>query len=197
MVRWAKGFQLKPNHRQLGHRKLYVYEPQVYCTFTREFTSGHGLMRTVMVTLGSRYSLQCFASCFDILAHLDLPKFYSRPAACIRRPKFLFDLPSWWFAQVFFANAIFLLIRQSFTLPKFRAIRYYSCIGQSYRNASNHLCPLIYKILVMIFQQCISVIDVTIWRIHFMNYWGHDYYTTSLYCSNIIVFYRLVLVYMC
>ena len=99
MVRWAKGFQLQPNHRQLCHRKLYIYE-RVYCTFTREFTSGHGLMCTVMVMLGSRYSLQCFASCFDILAHLDSPKFYSRPAAFIRRPKFLFDLPSWWFAKV-------------------------------------------------------------------------------------------------
>ena len=69
MVRWAKGFQLKPNYHQLGHCKLYVYEPRVYCTPTREFTSGHGVMCTVMVTLRSRYSLQCFASCFDILAH--------------------------------------------------------------------------------------------------------------------------------
>ena len=97
----SERFQLKPNHRQLGHRKLYVYEPRVYCTFTREFTSGHGLMCTVMITLGSRYSLQCFVSCFDILVHLVSPKFYSRPAACIRWPKFLLHLPNWWFAKVF------------------------------------------------------------------------------------------------
>ena len=101
MVRWAKGFQLKLNHCQLGHCKLYVYEPQVYCTFTREFTSGHDVKCTVMVTLGSRYSLQSFASCFDILVYLDLPKFYSQPTTCIRWPKFLLDLPSWWFAKVF------------------------------------------------------------------------------------------------
>ena len=30
MVCWAKGLQLKPNHRQLGHCKLYIYEQQVY-----------------------------------------------------------------------------------------------------------------------------------------------------------------------
>ena len=83
--------ELKPNHRQLCHRKLYVYKPRVYCTFTRDFTSGHGLMCTVMVTLGSCYSLQCFAICFDILVHLDSPKFYSRPATCIRQLKFLLD----------------------------------------------------------------------------------------------------------
>ena len=44
----------------------------------REFTSGHGLMCTVMVTLGNRYSLQCFAICFDILVHLDLQKFFTK-----------------------------------------------------------------------------------------------------------------------
>ena len=99
--------------------ELYVYEPRVYCTFTREFTSGHGLMCTAMVTLGSRYSLQCFVSCFDILVHLDSSKFYSQPATCIRRAKFLLNLPSWWFA-----NAIFLLICQSFTPPTFRTIQY-------------------------------------------------------------------------
>ena len=87
VVCWAKGFQLKPNHHQLGHRKLYIYEPRVYCTFTREFTSGHGLMCTVMIMLGSRYPLQCFASCFDILEHINSPpKFYSQPASCIRWP---------------------------------------------------------------------------------------------------------------
>ena len=31
----------------------------------------------------------------------DSPKFYCWPAACIRRPKFLLDLPSWQFAKVF------------------------------------------------------------------------------------------------
>ena len=100
MVRWAKGFQLKPDHSQLCYRKLYIYELWVYCTFMREFTSGHGLICTVMVMLGSQYPLQCFASCFDFLTHLDLPKFYSRSATCIRLPKFLLDLPSWWFTKV-------------------------------------------------------------------------------------------------
>ena len=62
MVRWAKGYQLKPDHCQLCHSKLYVNELRAYCTFMREFTSGRGLICTVMVTLGSRYPLQCFAS---------------------------------------------------------------------------------------------------------------------------------------
>ena len=53
MVRWTKGLQLKPNHRRLGYRKLYIYDLRVYCTFMKEFMSGHGLMCTIMVRLGA------------------------------------------------------------------------------------------------------------------------------------------------
>ena len=53
-------------------------------------------------------------------------KVYCWPATCIRRPKFLLDLP--WtklvIHQSFFCQCNILLIRQSFTPPTFCAIRY-------------------------------------------------------------------------
>ena len=97
----------------IGHRKLYVYESPVYCTFTKEFTSGHGLMCAIMVMLGSPYSLQCFESCFNIWCTLIRQSFTPSP------PLALGDLNFCLISQVSDSPKFFRQCNVFADLPKF------------------------------------------------------------------------------